>query len=475
MKKITAIILTLVMVLSLASSAFAAPKKTAVKVVIPNYDSPSGTNQVEEAINAITEEKYGFTIDLEFISTGNYAQQTNLMLTSDEVDVFALFGTPFDTYINNGQLYDLTDFWAATNDEFKSEWSDDDLKPFIADGRLYAIPNFRDYGGFNGAMIAADIAAEFGIEDGQDITWEELDAFLQKAHEKYPERYGLVPTGGTCLISSWTWDGLGDSSYLGALPNGGIESSTVTPLFECEDFQNFVKWARKWYTDGITMPDILSNSESWKSLFASNKAIAAINSVGVNNPTGIICVHIAPNYITTSMYRSVSYGINANSSKPDLAWKAMEVLYTDKEVGTLITNGVEGVHYVVNEDGTCSYPEGLDATTAGYNLVEAYWFVPYCPNSIPSQANGADFYSKLVTQKEESPKAGMFGFSFNSSEVIDEFTACTNVMSKYYKPLMSGAVDPDSIMAQATAELEAAGLQTVIAEKQAQLDSFLGK
>ena len=475
MKKCMALLLALLMVFSLAVTASAAPKEKAVKVVLPNYDSPSGTDQVEAAINAITTEKYGVKLDIEFISTGNYAQQTNLMLTSDEVDVFALFGTPFDSYVNNGQLYELTEYWNNTTDEFKAEWDDADLKPFIVDGQLYAIPNFRDYGGYLGAMIDEEIAAEFGLVDRQDITWEEFDAFLQKAHEKYPERYGLIPSGGTCLISSWTWDGLGDSSYIGALPVSGQESTTVVPLFECEDFLNFVTWARKWYVEGITMADILSNSESWKSLFAAKKAVAMINSVGVNNPTGLINVHLSPNYIMTSTYRSVSYGINANSSNPDLAWRVMEILYTDKEVGTLLTNGVEGVHYVRNEDGTASYPEGLDSTTAGYNLVEAYWFVPYCPNSLPSAANGGDFYAKLVAQKDNGIKSGVFGFAFNASEVIDEYTACTNVMSKYYKPLMSGAVDPESIMAQATSELEAAGLQTVIAEKQVQLDAFLGK
>lgn len=242
MKKITAFILALTMVISFAVCVNAAPKEKAVKVVIPNYDSPSGTDQVEAAINAITQEKYGVKIDLEFISTGNYAQQTNLMLTSDEVDVFALFGTPFDTYINNGQLYELTDFWASASDAFKAEWEEADLKPFTINGHLYAIPNLRDYGGYLGALIDEDIAEEYGIKHNQDITWEEFDKFVHEAHDKYPERYGIIPSGGTCLISSWTWDGLGDSSNIGALPNAGLEDKTVKPLFECEDFINFVTW-----------------------------------------------------------------------------------------------------------------------------------------------------------------------------------------------------------------------------------------
>ena len=52
-----------------------------VKVCIPNYDSPAATKDVEAAINEIVGPKYGFQMDLEFIATGNWAQQTNLMLT----------------------------------------------------------------------------------------------------------------------------------------------------------------------------------------------------------------------------------------------------------------------------------------------------------------------------------------------------------------------------------------------------------
>ncbi|MCI9109422.1 MAG: ABC transporter substrate-binding protein [Lachnospiraceae bacterium] len=446
-----------------------------VKVCLPNYDSPADTDAVEAAINEIAGEKYGINMDIEFISTGNWVQQTNLMLTSDEVDVLALYGTPFSSFINNGQLVDLTEYWANASDEFRALWTDEEMRPFISGGKLYAIPNFRDYGGYLGGFIDEDIAAEFGIEHDQTLTWEELDDFLQRAHEKYPERYGLVPTGGTALISKWTWDGMGDDKYLGVLSKAGWESMEVVKLFEAEDFLNFTSWARKWYEDGITMPDILSNTESWKSLFAADKAIAAINSVGANKETGLINFRLEDNFLGTDVYQSVSYGINANSSNPDASWTALEALYTDREIGVLLVNGIEGKNYVLNEDGSASYPDGLDASTAGYNLVEAYWFVPYCPHSYPKAENGGEFFNNMVKQKEEAKASAAFGFAFDSSPVIDEYTACTNVMDKYYKALMSGAVDPVNIMEQAGQELDAAGLDKVIEEKKNQLDAWIAQ
>ena len=51
----------------------------------------------------------------------------------------------------------------------------------------------------------------------------------------------------------------------------------------------------------------------------------------------------------------------------------------------------------------------------------------------------------------------------------------SNIMDKYFKALISGSVDPESTIEQAEAEMEAAGLADIIAEKQAQLDAYLAE
>lgn len=476
-KKTTLLAAVGILASTMGVNTVSAEEMKTVKVCIPNYSSPADTDAVEAAINEILGEKYGVQMDLEFIATGNWAQQTNLMLTSDEVDVLAIYGTPFASFINNGQLLDLTEYWDNADPALKEIWDDSDVLPFTSDGKVYAIPNMRDYGGYLGGIIDADIAAEFGIEDRQTLTWEELDTFLTEAHAKYPDRYGLVPSGGTALISNWTWDGLGDSKFIGVIPNAADEGAgtEVVSLFDAEDFQEFTTWARKWYEDGITMPDILSNTESFRTMIQADKAIAGITSIGPNNTAGCINFYLKSNFAGTDGYQSVSYGINVNSSCPDEAWTVLQACYIDEEIGNLLLNGIEGTHYVVNEDGTASYPEGVDSSNAAYNLMDASWFLPYCANGIPSSVNGPTYFEDLVKQKEEAQKSIAFGFAFDTTNVIDEYAACSNVMDKYYKALMSGVVDLESTIAQAKEELEASGADKVIAEKQAQLDAWLAE
>ena len=57
--------------------------------------------------------------------------------------------------------------------------------------------------------------------------------------------------------------------------------------------------------------------------------------------------------------------------------------------------------------------------------------------------------------------------------VTNEVTACTNVVSKYHKALLCGALDPATTIDQFNSELEAAGLAKIIEAKQTQLDAWL--
>ena len=67
------------------------------------------------------------------------------------------------------------------------------------------------------------------------------------------------------------------------------------------------------------------------------------------------------------------------------------------------------------------------------------------------------------------------GFTFNPEPVSDEMAAITNVKNKYFKALIVGAVDPDEYIPILNDELKQAGIETVVAEVQRQLDEFLAQ
>jgi len=64
------------------------------------------------------------------------------------------------------------------------------------------------------------------------------------------------------------------------------------------------------------------------------------------------------------------------------------------------------------------------------------------------------------------------GFTFDNSNVKTEYTAVTNVIEQYMYGLVCGSVDPTTEIPIFLQRLDEAGLGTIIAEKQTQLDAW---
>lgn len=65
------------------------------------------------------------------------------------------------------------------------------------------------------------------------------------------------------------------------------------------------------------------------------------------------------------------------------------------------------------------------------------------------------------------------GFTWDNANVLNEVTAVRNVRGKYANALECGSIDPAEALPAFLEELETAGANTIIEEKQKQLDEYL--
>ena len=443
-----------------------------IVVAIPTMADMTYADDVQAKINEIAEERYGITFDLEFINYGNWTQQVNLLLTGDEVDVLPAFITPLSTYVKNGQFADLTDYVANASAEFRSDWPDDVLKTTSINGSVYAIPNLKNYGSCYGLILNQTVAAHYGIEPRLQWSLADVDDFLYKCKADFPDMYPLVPASTGSMVPGWSWDGLGDSMYIGVLPDCG-QTLTVQNLFDTDDYQELAGYTRKWYLDGLTIPDVLSTTEGGTAMLRANKACATFAKFANGNEAGCCLTTVIPAWSESNAY-NVTWGINANARDVDTAWVALEALYTDQEIINYLVMGIEGVTYTVNDNNTISYIDGKNAMDSGYCMPTMYWVLPNADGTIPIDAYGEGFFEGIKEFNAQTLKSKASGFYFDINPVADQYTACSNVMNKYHQAILSGSVDVESTIAQADAELKAAGVEDVIAVKQAQLHEFLG-
>lgn len=163
----------------------------------------------------------------------------------------------------------------------------------------------------------------------------------------------------------------------------------------------------------------------------------------------------------------------ANASKdPQKAAIFLNWIYTSQEFNDLINWGIEGEDWVLTEDGLAAYPDGVDANSVGYHNDFGYVY----PNQFaghPWTGNPADIWEQYEAYNAGIMTSKAYGFTFDSTPVATEEAQLVAVRDQYWKDLAFGAVDFDEKFQEFNDALYAAGLQTVMDEKQRQLDEWL--
>ena len=150
---------------------------------------------------------------------------------------------------------------------------------------------------------------------------------------------------------------------------------------------------------------------------------------------------------------------------------------TNPDVANLLINGIEGTHYQVLEDENgeyAAYMDGKDVSSTGWCMGYS-WTALNSTISLPFEYP-SDYFQQLLDSNASAKQSKAFGVQFNTDECADALAACTNVVSQYNNPILSGSVqDVDATAEQFRQALRDAGIDEIIAVKQAQLDEYLGK
>ena len=457
------------------------PTVNIVLTTLGTHAEPAGIARVEAALNEILNEKAGANVKLTFNEFGNHDNQVSMMLTSaDELDIAYIMASP-NTFIENGQLLDLTQYidselGQAIKDELGETFVEANRK---ADGNIYYLPNKRDRSIEMTFMANKEMYLGLGyeIDDSKIWTLDEIHDMVKASVEKYPNTYGVAPMSGSQVMNVMMYDNLGDNYNIGVVENCGSTGKVVS-ITECKEWVDFSRMMRKWYNEGLVMPDFLSNTES--NLMNEGKCFG--NFLSGACPDGMeaedskrVLLSISQNFLPSYAAEGMGYIINAMTKHPDEAFKVLRELYINEDVKRLISFGVEGEDYVVSEDGLYAlYPDGVDGNTAEYNIgMQNWWIMANGQCTIVPTSQAPDYWELTRQYDARAIQNPLVGCVFDNSDVKDEYAACMNVYAKYFDAIMCGSMDTDEGLALYSQELKAAGEDAVIAAKQAQVDAFL--
>lgn len=455
---------------------------TELNVVFPGSNAaPADLQKVEDGINEILAQHMDAHVKLQIIEWGAYGDQCNLMLSSGE-DLDLLWTTRTSQYGPKGQLMDVQTLLPVY-----APGALDSVKTYVdacyINGELYGLPTFHDISKASGICVRKDIVDELGINMDELNTWDDVDAMLAEVKEAYPDMNVLVPgTVGDGVLAGIKTSLYDELENIGVGVTYASSEPKVENLYASEEYRELCMRAHDWNQKGYFLKDAATNTETRQNYISAGNTFGYI--VGTIYPgfasqetnscgTEIIAKEIGEAQLTTSAAKASQWVIPTACEAPEKTLTFMELLYTDPDVQNLFFYGVEGVDYVITDEeaGQISYPEGVDSTTVGWS--NEAWITGNGSIAYTWATDDADLWDQLVKFNESGRKSAIYGFVYDNSNISNEITALSNVISKYKSILESGAVDDvEGTLAKFNEELEAAGIQKVIDDMQAQVDAW---
>ncbi len=447
------------------------------KIVCVGDATSEACEAVAEAASEITMEKFNVKIELVRLGYGTFVEEVNLMLSSGEkLDLYPSFGYTTMTAVNMGQILDITDLLNEYGQGILDTVAEGEWACTTFNGRIYAVPNNKEKAQGYGIALRTDMLEAVGYDISQIKTEEDLTELFKVVREKYPDVYPVVADNGQIAYNMTLRDDLGgDFGVLMDCTN--TTDMTVVDYYATDAYKDIVTRHYAWAQEGYMMPDADTSTENAYDIIGNGKGFSAFTNTkpGIEaewaRKTGcdMTVIELVPPFKTTSGVSNQWY-IAAQSEQPEKAMQVLNEIYTNSELSNLLINGIEGINYVVNGD-VLTYPEGVDASNTSYSSVAWVW--PNELNSTPWEADGADIWTETEAFNESAVDSLALGFVWDNANVLNEITACNNVTAKYANALICGSVDPDEALPKMLSELESAGVQTILDEKQNQLDKWM--
>ena len=482
MKKILALMLTLALALSMCSFAAADEPVKLVWFIYCDSVAPLDWPEVEEVLNAYSAEKIGVTCEFKYMNSEQIALATQ---TGEYFDI-AFTCDWYNDYATNvaaGMFRELS----ADLDNYPA------LKDSIVDlawegvkvnGGIYAIPHMKDIGYEVFWILDSNyFLNEKGFEKDQFITFDGIEKYFEAYKADHPDDYPFKMSYGG--ITSWQnalcdWINMDYEIGLDWNAQGTEDEYTIKSALEIPAWVERVKKIHEWYQKGYINPDAAvteSMPRAQAGVVQSGQGWFGAETVWANaiRKPVYISRYDGP-MLSTSSIRGSMTAVSSFSEHPQEALKLIELMNTDPWYRETARYGIEGKHYVRNDDGTVTKTDlgqtnmKVQAYGQGHYTLGALEASPF-----PEVPTDIHQWETTMANYSNAKLSAAMGFTPDLTPVETECLAVKQVIEEYRKELWTGTSDPDVVIPEMLERMNEVGLQTVIAELQNQLNTFLGK
>ena len=442
-----------------------------------------GQDAVDAAVNELALKELNMNVDLIAQTGGTWTQTLSMSLASNEpMDLFYGGSDSFGTFIESGYIRDWTPYLQYVPDVV--ETLGDDIKAGYVGDFLVGFTQMKERGYQPGLICRKDIVDELGFSPDDfnvSITdrssYDKLTELFAAVKEAYPE---MTVIGGSTTPATYGVD-LADclGNNFGMLDDFG-QSTEIINYFETDNFRFLCELSRDWFLSGYMSADAATTTDFGTVLVKAGNCFGYFTRIKPNanieaeSQTGyeVYAIPVSDTVVKSSFAVNAAVYMLANASEdPVKAAAFYNWAFTSREFEDLINWGVEGVDWVENEEGLAAYPDGVDVSNVSYHNDFGFAY----PNQFVGHAwegNDPDIWEQYEDYNASLLESKAFGFTFDPTPVTNEIAACNSAFDQYDNDLFTGSIDIDEGLAAMNDALYNAGLQTIMDEKQRQLDEW---
>ena len=458
-----------------ASSQAVEPPKEQVELTFYSVaDSQPEMQKICDAATEYLKDKLNVKVKVENFGWGDtYTPKINPMLASGQpVDVIftSNWAANYRVNANAGYFVDLTPY--LKNSPIREIVGDDFLNGSAINGKNYGVPCNKEKVHNWGVLLKKDLVEKYNVDVSKIKTMEDLEPYFDAIKKGEPGVTPLLNVQMEGPFKLLDWDNISDDDIPGALYPDNRDNKIVNQ-FETPEAVAIYKKMREYYTKGWIHPDG-ATQDNFSEEMKTGKYFAAVQSMKPGKAeemklsTNIdwvqvdMTIPVMSNRETTGALLSIPIG----SEHPDVAFKFIEMLYTDKYLKNLFVYGIENEHYTKVSDNVVKLTDN-----AGYRAGNGWrfgdQFIDYLLDS-----EDPDKWDQFKAYNDMGIPMNSLGFAFDNITVENEIGAIKNVVQKYYKQLFIGTTDTDTTLAAFSKEMKDAGADVVIAEMQKQYDEW---
>ncbi|MDR2043985.1 MAG: ABC transporter substrate-binding protein [Clostridium sp.] len=459
--------------------------------------TPADYKAVEAAMNEILLEKINAEIEIVFADP-DYDQKMMLAINSgEEFDIMFTCSWTANYYNNakSGAFVRLDDPANNLLEQYGQDMVDLINPNFFegakVDGGIYAIPVNKELAIQPVWNVNVDVAEKYGFDYETILSTPDVyysDEFLEAlkkvkeaaAADGDPEFRPLG--GGMDWIAENHMMGyidlvpgavLASFSYEYGNPQDSDYQISLYP--DTEEYKKMVARQREFYLADL----IYKGKEVDSNVVDVNKTgkwlldwyhYMPLNEISDSESKGypVDVVPVCEPVVTTGSTQGAMNAISVTSKNPERAMMFLNLVNSDPELRQMLSYGIEGVHYTLDENDRMVRTAEQSALYAPYNFALGNVFlVKLGPN------DPADKWDQFNAWNDSAYGSPLLGFNFDATPVINEHAALQNVKDEFNRGLLWGSVNPDEVLPKYVEKLKAAGADKYIAEVQRQVDEWL--